>query len=116
MAFRRWRERETIRNYVLAGELEGNYVVGVARGSGAGSKLADFCNTASVSPRQYVLVRGLSEGWCRRSEAPPFRLGDKLGRAIAHRFVTGVLHRHLCAPDPVSPSRDGGYSSCLRPC
>jgi len=67
MAFRRQRHRETVKRHVLTGELEGNYVIGVSRGSGVGSKLADFCNTASVGPRQYVLVRGSSEGWCRRS-------------------------------------------------
>jgi len=67
MAFRRWRQRETMKRHVLAGELEGNYIISRPRGSGVGSKLADFCNTASVGPRQYVLVRGSSEGWCRRS-------------------------------------------------
>jgi hypothetical protein len=68
MAFRRWRQREKVNRHVLAGELEGNYIISSPQGSGVGSKLADFCNTASVGPRQYVLVRGSSEGWCRRSE------------------------------------------------
>jgi len=68
MAFRRWRQRETVNRHVLVAELEGHYIIGIPRGSGVGSKLADFCNTASVGPRQYVLVRGSSEGWCRRSE------------------------------------------------
>jgi len=62
------RQRETVNRHVLAGELEGNYISSNLQGSGVGSKLADFCNTASVGPRQYVLVRGSSEGWCRRSE------------------------------------------------
>jgi len=69
MAFRRWRQRETVNRHVLAGELEGNYIISSPHGSGVGSKLADFCNTASVGPRQYVLVRGSSEGWCRRSKS-----------------------------------------------
>jgi len=68
MAFRRRRQRETVKRHVLAVELEGNYIIGVPRGSGVGSKLADFSNTASVGPRQYVLVRGSFEPWCRRSE------------------------------------------------
>jgi len=62
------RQRETVKRHVLAGELEGNYIISIPRGSGVGSKLADFCNTASVRSRQYVLVRGPSEPWCRRSE------------------------------------------------
>jgi hypothetical protein len=65
------RQRETVHRHVLAGELEGNYIVSILQGSGVGSKLADFCNTASVRSRQYVLVRGSSEGWCRRSETAP---------------------------------------------
>jgi len=76
MAFRRWRQRETVKRHVLAVELEGHYIIGIPRGSGVGSKLADFCNTASVGPRQYVLVRGSSEGWCRRSEVQSSRLLD----------------------------------------
>jgi len=63
------RQRETVNRYVLAGEPEGNYIIRILQGSGVVSKLADFCNTASVRSRQYVLVRGSSEGWCRRSEA-----------------------------------------------
>jgi len=62
------RKRETAKRHVMIGELEGNYIISIARGSGVGSKLADFCNTASVGPRQDVLVRGSSEAWCRRSE------------------------------------------------
>jgi len=57
-----------VNRHVLARELEGNYISSNLQGSGVGSKLADFCNTASVGPRQYVLVGGSSEGWCRRSE------------------------------------------------
>jgi len=57
-----------VNRHVLAGELEGNYISSNLQGSVVGSKLADFCNTASVRSRQYVLVRGSSEGWCRRSE------------------------------------------------
>jgi len=53
----------------LAGELEGHYIISIHRGLGVDCKLADLCNTASVGPRQYVLVRGLSEVCCRRSEA-----------------------------------------------
>jgi len=57
-----------VNRHVLSGELEGNYIINILQGSGVGSKLADLCNTASVRSRQYVLVRGSSEGWCRRSE------------------------------------------------
>lgn len=69
MAFRRRRQRETVKRHVLAGELEGNYIISILQGSGVGSKLADFCNTASVGLRQYVLVRRSSEGWCLTSES-----------------------------------------------
>jgi len=68
MAFRRRRQRETVKRHVLAVELEGHYIIGIPRGPGVGFKTGDFCNTASVGPRQYVLVRGSSDGWRRRSE------------------------------------------------
>jgi len=64
------RQRETVKRHVLAGEPEGNCIISIPFGSGVGSKLADFCITASVVPRQYVLVRGASEAWCRTSEDP----------------------------------------------
>jgi hypothetical protein len=47
------------------------------RGSAPGSKLADFCNTASSGPRTYILVQALSEANYRRSE-PALQL-DTLG-------------------------------------
>jgi len=62
------RQRESVKGHVLAGELEGNYIISIPWGSGVGSKLADFCNMVSAGLRQYVLVRGSSEAWCRRSE------------------------------------------------